>query len=332
MADPLKIARKFLESLQRFELSALLSECSVTIEESIGGFVNDDWFSELPNEYAVIVAPQPIDQALRKIDETDRKRLADAVANGWGRSGQFDLKIQTAKHEVAGVPALLADLLIHREMMIDVATGGERIQDVNDYFRAREVRIRDQIPADIQYDNPHEDLWAWYHHWSSELPRYKDRRQYARQLFRPAIEKLARRSSVPVPEREASGWERVDRALAKARSQLGLASAEEDFQLIGLLCREVLISLGQAVYDPLLHAPTDGVEPSQTDASRMIGGYIAFAFGGSSNEEVRAHAKASLRLALALQHRRTANRQLALLCLEATSSTVAVISIIARPS
>ena len=71
---------------------------------------------------------------------------------------------------------------------------------------------------------------------------------------------------------------------------------------------------------------------AKTDANRMIGAYIAFAFGGSSYEEVRAHAKASLRLALALQHRRTANRQLAALCLKASSSTIAVISIIARPT
>lgn len=332
MADALEIARKFLESLQRFELSTLLAECSIAIQEETGGFVEDEWFSSLPSVCAVVAAPTPIDEALRKLPAYDQKRVAEAIANGYLRDGSFGLEVQTIKHEVKGMPALLADLLIHREMMIDVSTGGHRIQEVNDYYRAREIRIRERMPADVLYDNPHEDLWAWYHHWSSELPQYKDRRIYARQLFRPAIESLAKRSSVPLPERDASGWERVDRALSKARAQLGLASAEEDFQQIGLLCREVLISLGQAVYDPLLHSSPDGVEPSETDANRMIGAYIAFALGGSSNEEVRAHAKASLRLALALQHRRTANRQLATLCLEATSSTVAVISIIAVPN
>lgn len=331
MDDALTTARKFLESLQRFELSTLLGECSITIQETKGGFVDDDWFSNMPNEYAVVVAPQPIDEALRKLDETDRKRVADAIANGWGRDGSFDLDVQTVKREVEGVPALLAEMLIHREMMIDVSTGGQRIQEVNDYYRAREVRIRERMPADSRYANPHEDLWAWYHHWDKELPQWKDRRLYARQLFGPAIETLAKRSSMPLPEREATGWERVDRALSKARTQLGLSSVEEDFQQIGLLCREVLISLGQAVFDPLVHSSPDGVKPSETDANRMIGAFIAFAFGGASKEEVRAHAKASLRLALALQHRRTANQQLAALCLEATSSTVAVISIIARP-
>ena len=333
MADALENARKFLESLQRFELSTLLNECSVAIVDTVGGMeIDDEWFPRVHNEVARVNAPTPIDEALRKLPGYDQKRIAEAIANGYRRDGSFDLDVQTVKHEVEGVPALLADLLIHREMMIDVSTGGPRIQEVNDYYRAREVRIREQMPAHVRYDNPHEDLWAWYRHWDQELPQWKDRRLYVRQLFGPAIETLAKRSSVPLPEREASGWERVDRALSKARAQLGLASAEEDFQQIGLLCREVLISLGQAVYDPLLHSSPDGVEPSETDASRMIGAYIAFAFGGSSNEEVRAHAKASLRLALALQHRRTASDKLAALCLEATSSTVAVIFIIARPN
>ncbi|RXZ65282.1 hypothetical protein [Pelagerythrobacter rhizovicinus] len=334
MADALETARKFLESLQRFELATLLDECSIAIVDTVGGReIDEEWFPRVHEEVTRIIAPTPIDEALRKLPDYDRKRVADAIANGYGSDRSFDdLDVQTVKHEVAGVAALIAELIIHREMMIDVATGGQRIQEVNDYYRAREVRIRDRIPADVKYENPHEDLWAWYHHWSENLPQYKDRRHYARQLFGPAIEALAKRTTMPLPERAASGWERVDRALSKARAQLGLASAEEDFQGIGLLCREVIISLAQAVFDPELHKTTDGIEASNTDANRMIEAYIAHEFPGASFKEVRAHARASLALALNLQHRRTATRQLAALCLEGTASTVAVISIIARPS
>ena len=74
----------------------------------------------------------------------------------------------------------------------------------------------------------------------------------------------------------------------------------------------------------------DGVHPSATDANRMLQAYIAHAFTGGSNKEVRTHAKASLGLAVHLQHSRTATRQLAALCVEATTSTTAVISIIAH--
>lgn len=43
---------------------------------------------------------------------------------------------------------------------------------------------------------------------------------------------------------------------------------------------------------------------------------------GSSNEEARAHAKAAVRLALALQHKRTADFKPAALCAEGTLSVV----------
>ena len=120
--------------------------------------------------------------------------------------------------------------------------------------------------------------------------------------------------------------------VAALRAQLDRASAEEDFQAVGLLCREVLISLAQAVYDPTTHATLDGITPSATDAGRMLEVYAAHAFPGESNKEVRTHARASSALALNLQHRRTATRKLASLGIEATSSTTAVISIIARPT
>lgn len=110
--------------------------------------------------------------------------------------------------------------------------------------------------------------------------------------------------SLPEPvEREPSGWERVDRAMSKAKSQLQLGNAEEDYQTIGLLCREILISLGQAVFDPDLHPTSDGIVAGKTDAGRMLEAYIGSCLAGASNKEVRAHTKASLALALNLQHR-----------------------------
>jgi len=124
----------------------------------------------------------------------------------------------------------------------------------------------------------------------------------------------------------------VDRTLAKARTRIDTASGEEDYQAIGLLCREVMISLAQAVYDPAIHFSEDGVLPSPTDANRMLEGYVAHSFPGESYKEVRAHARAALSLALNLQHRRTATRKLAALCLEAATSATAVIAIISDRS
>lgn len=334
MTDALDTARRFLESLQRYELSMLLSECSISIQDEVGPRqIDDDWFPRVREEVAVVVAPSPIDEALRTLPPNDRKRVGEAIANGYAKTRTFeDIRVDSIRHKASGVVELLAELLIHRAMMIAVATGGGSIQDVNDYYIAREVRLRDSLPSDVKYENPHDDLWAWYHYWKDNFGTWADRRQYVRKLFAPAVQAISKRSALPIPQREASGWERVDRALSKARSQLGLACVEEDFQSIGLLCREVIISLAQAVFDPTIHETLDGVTASKTDANRMLEAYVAHVFPGDSYKEVRAHHRASLALALNLQHRRTATRQLAALCVEATASTVAVVSIIARGS
>jgi len=46
---------------------------------------------------------------------------------------------------------------------------------------------------------------------------------------------------------QPTGWEHVDRAIAKARSELELAAAEEDFQAIGLLWREATLAMPETI-------------------------------------------------------------------------------------
>jgi hypothetical protein len=61
--------------------------------------------------------------------------------------------------------------------------------------------------------------------------------------------------------------------LSKARTQLETASAEEDCQAIGLLCREVIISLAQAVYDPTIHESLTAfaqAKPMRTECLKRI--------------------------------------------------------------
>lgn len=106
------------------------------------------------------------------------------------------------------------------------------------------------------------------------------------------------------------------------------AEAEEQYQTVGLLCREVLISVAQEVYDPRRHPAQDGVTPSNTDAGRMLESFFSSELKGAGNEESRAHAKAALRLALALQHKRTADFLMAALCAEATSSVVNILAVL----
>jgi hypothetical protein len=93
--------------------------------------------------------------------------------------------------------------------------------------------------------------------------------------------------SDPAPAYEPTGWSRVDRTQTEMRSRLASAKTEEQFQGIGLLGRELLISVAEVVFKPADHPTLDGTAASKTDAKRMLEAYIAVELGGSANEFAR---------------------------------------------
>ena len=228
--------------------------------------------------------------------------------------------------------ALIEEIEAQKSVMIAVSTGGPKIQEKNIEYQERRKRIRAKLHnLSIKDPNPFPDLWAWYGKWSSgDLPTYQSRREYISALYQPLIDSLDtdRLEKISEPVLEPTGWARVDRVVDKIIYQLETAKTEEDFQVVGLLCRETLISLAQAVFDPTIHTPVDNVAPSDTDAKRMLDSYFSSELAGSSNEGLRKHAKASLSLANELQHKRTANIQVAALCAEATRTVVNIVAII----
>jgi hypothetical protein len=119
------------------------------------------------------------------------------------------------------------------------------------------------------------------------------------------------------------------RSLQAASQALSLAKSEEDFQAIGVLCRETVISLAQSVYVSGTHVHPDNVIPSSTDAARMLEAYLATELRGRESEELRAYAKSCLKLSVALQHTRTATMRDAALTLEATSALASLVGILA---
>lgn len=323
MSDSVENARKFLESLQRPDLSKLLAFSE--LEFDVG-----EWFGT----EIIVKSPRPFAEAIAALPPHDRKRIAEAVVSDEGdTTAPSDIICRTlAGQTIDGAQALLPELIVHQQTMIDAGTGNAAIQDINDYYMAREARIVALCAANgVPYENPHDDLWHWFRHYKEHFGTYAERRQYVRELFKPAIRAVSGRTFATVPEREPTGWERVDRGLAKARADLDVAAAEEAWQAVGLLCREVIISLAQAVHDPEVHPTTDekGTVISRTDARRLLEAWLHHEYEGGSNKEIRAHIRASLDLANNLQHRRTATRKLAALCLEATSSAVAVVAILA---
>lgn len=127
---------------------------------------------------------------------------------------------------------------------------------------------------------------------------------------------------------EPTGWPKVDRQLGELQLRLREAANEEQFQAVGHLCRETLISVAQVAYEPERHPSPDGIEPSKTDAKRMLEAFVSAELAGSENAAIRKFAKAAFDLSNDLQHKRTATLREAALSKEATFSTVRMITLI----
>jgi hypothetical protein len=127
---------------------------------------------------------------------------------------------------------------------------------------------------------------------------------------------------------EPTGWPKIDRQIGEIRLRLQEASAEEQFQSVGHLCRETLVTVAQTVYDRPRHPPLDGIEPSATDAKRMLDAYLAVELAGQGNANARKHARAAFDMANGLQHDRNATFRDAALCAEAAVSVVRIVAIV----
>jgi len=173
-------------------------------------------------------------------------------------------------------------------------------------------------------------LWEWYGKWSSEFKSYQERRNFIGEIYNNLIKKLedSDAKETLLVTVDLNDWERIQRSVNEIKLRIPNALAEEHFQVIGLLCRETIISLAQAVFVPEKHPIIDGVSVSKTDAKRMLEAYIAIELAGSSNEVQRKYARATLDLANELTHKRTATKKDANLCATATLSLINLFGIL----
>lgn len=270
-----------------------------------------------------------IDYIIEMIQGSDNQCLLDLASHLGIASGNSTSETALTYSEVK---SLLQDIDKQKTVMIDVATGGSRIQEVNEEYKEKRISIISKLQVmGLQDPNPFSDLWNWYNKWSDgSLPTYRSRRSYLADLYQQVIDNLTLSLQQPEPQQivEPTGWARVDRNIDKIVRVLANAHNEEDYQAAGLLCREAIISLAQAVYEPERHPSLDGVTPSETDAKRMLENYIAAELAGSSNEALRKYVKDAYQLAVTLQHKRNATFREAALCVEATRSLVNSIAIV----
>ncbi|HTI60388.1 hypothetical protein [Mucilaginibacter sp.] len=226
---------------------------------------------------------------------------------------------------------LLKEVESLKNTMISVSTGGQRIQEVNDAYKVKFVAVDKALQKlNCKNPNPYQDLWEWYAKWSTTFSKYHERRLFITEMYDTLMRALTEspsQNSLNITV-DLSDWERIERAINEIRVRQLDAKTEEQFQVIGLLSRETIITLAQAVFNKEKHPSTDGTDISKTDAKRMLEAYINVEFAGSSNETLRRYAKATLDLANELTHKRTASKKDASLCASATISIINLIGTI----
>ena len=293
-------------------------------------FVDDGLYTKWITKVELILKENGyVDCIVEPLPSDTNSSIAERQMNKLSALSELLQSSQKSKSDIDEIISLIEKI---KDIMVSVSTGGYRIQDINPEYQENYDSLEQKLHAlQIKSPNPYSDLWEWYGRWSSgDLPTYKSRRQFISEMFSPLLKELKLRKTGNKPNiiQELTGWPRVDRTVGEIRKQLADAQNEEQYQAIGLLCREAIISLAQSVYNPKVHPNQDEKKPSNTDAKRMLEDYIAAELAGSSNEAPRKHAKAAFELANDLQHKRTADFRRTALCVEATVSIINVIAII----
>lgn len=218
-----------------------------------------------------------------------------------------------------------------KELMISVSTGVTRIENEQTRYKLLFNKISEWLNI-IKIENPNDlnDLWEWYARWKKgDLSSYVSRRNFISQLYQALIETIKKSDeNLSLNDHELTGWERVDRSIYEMKKVLMNGKNEENFQMVGMLGRETLITIAQQVYNDEIHKTLDEIIPSSTDSKRMLEAFVNHELQGGSNERTRKFAKAAVDLANHLTHDRTANRRDAIICISAVAAIASIIKTI----
>jgi hypothetical protein len=162
----------------------------------------------------------------------------------------------------------------------------------------------------------------------SELPAFEENEEVAK-LKSNLYKKYSKfaTSSLYMEDYQPTGWERVDRSIDEMKSRLEVAETEEQFQAIGMIGRETLITIAQQVFNADKHPTLDNVDASKTDAKRMLEAFLKYELKDTS-EKARKFAKASVDFGNQLTHDRGATKREATMCLISINSVAALIKTI----
>jgi hypothetical protein len=215
--------------------------------------------------------------------------------------------------EPAGeTPTELMQLLeLQAALLIAVATGGPRIDTVNqEYQQRRRVLNTGLSRYGIEPPFPWRDLWGWYGTWQT-LAGYAARRAYISQLAAPVheqLERLAAGQSATDPGPATTNWPELERRVAGLHEKLQTARSPDDLQDVGRRAREILIDLAGLVYRSDMLPADQDEQPKAGDAKNRLTQAAAALMSGQSHDDWRKLIRAAWDLANTITHSTSINR------------------------
>jgi hypothetical protein len=232
------------------------------------------------------------------------------------------------------IDRLRADIDAEIQTLIDVARNEVGIRGANNEYKSRRRRIRAELrEAGLDDPNPWPDLWRWYGHYSGDgsLGTYQARRELVLESYQPLLDSLEgleeRRlgTGISVP---ATGWTEVDRQVAALHTSYARAHTPEEYRQVGLLCRDIFVSLGHVVFDGAKHLPPGKDPPRGDDAKNRLELAVLAEYGGGPNEKLRALVRSTWDFAQPIVHDRTDDQTKAMLAADATIHLQKVLAVL----
>jgi hypothetical protein len=218
----------------------------------------------------------------------------------WERPEELDADPSTA----AGLVELLD---AQAALLVDVATGGSPIDNVNGTYKRRRRLFNQALRArGMPVPFPFEDLWAWRGYWKSQgLATYQSRRDRIADLARStrdSLEAVLAGGRITDPGTfGAPTWAALDTRVEGIVRELAAAASHDDLQDVGRRCREVLIDAARLLADPALLP--DGTEPPKAgDAKAWLDLFLARQAAGRTHRELRAFVPVAWDLAQKVTH------------------------------
>lgn len=214
--------------------------------------------------------------------------------------------------------------LIERQaaLLITVATGGPRIERVENAYRERDALLRRALRTwGAKTPFPWRSLWDWHGFWTGKFGHYYERRSYIRSLADKAIEELEAKRIQSVVETGDTGkeLESVSARIEQIKNRLATAQTLDDFQDLGRRAREVLIAAVDEVFHPDM-LPFDEEPPKKADAKARFDLILDALFVGSARAETRNFMRSAWDLANKVTHGGNAQR-----LLECRQDTIAAV-------